>query len=95
MVNERENVFLACYFLMPPGHEVEEYPFPTSLKWLQMIVKRVGIEKLTWSSDYPFSENHAKYEQMVDWIRRHADFLSESEKELVLGGNAKRCFRLI
>lgn len=94
MVNKRENIYLGCYFLMPPGHEVEEYPFPTSLKWLKMVVKRVGVEKLTWASDYPFSENHAKYVQMIDWIRRHADFLSEEERAMVLGGNAKRYLRL-
>ncbi len=94
MVTKRDNIYLGCYFLMPPGHEVEEYPFPTSLKWLKMIAKRVGVEKLTWASDYPFSENHAKYVQMVDWIRRHADFLSEEERKMILGENAKRYFRM-
>jgi predicted TIM-barrel fold metal-dependent hydrolase len=94
MAKKRDNIYLGCYFLMPPGHEVEDYPFPTSLKWLKTIVKKVGIEKLTWASDYPFSENHAKYVQMLDWIRKHADFLSEDERAMILGKNTKRYLKL-
>ena len=32
------------------------------------------------------------YRQALDFIRLHCDFLSQDEKDLILGGNAARLF---
>lgn len=72
-----------------------EYPFP---KWqteiFQRVVQMVGASKIMWGLDGPWSLRFLTYRQAIDVIRRHCSFLSLEEKELVLGENARRIYRL-
>jgi hypothetical protein len=43
-----------------------------------------------WATDWPWFEDKFKYQQGVDCIRKHADFMTEQEKALFLGGTAAR-----
>jgi predicted TIM-barrel fold metal-dependent hydrolase len=67
-----------------------EYPFPNQLRRLKKLYEEIGIEKLLFGSDWPWPEKFRKYVQDVDSIRRHADFMSNRDKELFLGDNALR-----
>jgi predicted TIM-barrel fold metal-dependent hydrolase len=48
----------------------------------------VGVEKLMWATDWPWTEWLCKYRQMVTAVQNHATFLSEAEKARFMGGTA-------
>jgi predicted TIM-barrel fold metal-dependent hydrolase len=48
----------------------------------------VGVEKLMWATDWPWTEWLCKYRQMVTAVQNHATFLSETEKTRFMGGTA-------
>jgi predicted TIM-barrel fold metal-dependent hydrolase len=65
-----------------------EYPFRSYLAIIEELAKRVGIAKLMWATDWPWTEWLCKYRQMVTAVQNHATFLSEAEKDRFLGGTA-------
>ena len=70
-----------------------EYPFAAGQEMLNWLCDQVGVEKLMWGSDMPYSGGYwCTYKQSVDYIRLHCDFLSTAEKNLILGGNSARMF---
>ncbi len=72
-----------------------EYPFFEGQEMLKWLCEEVGVGKLMWGSDMPFSGGYwCTYKQAVDYIRLHCAFLSPAEKNLILGGNLARMFRL-
>jgi len=46
-----------------------------------------------WGSDMPFGSFWCTYKQALDHINLHFDFLTQKEKDLILGGNAERIFK--
>ncbi len=48
----------------------------------------MGVERLFWATDWPWLEEYQTYQQAVNSIRRHANFMSDAEKLLFLGDNA-------
>jgi predicted TIM-barrel fold metal-dependent hydrolase len=72
-----------------------EYPYPEGQKQLKYLRDELGAEKLLWGSDSPYGMSAwCTYRQALDFIRIHCDFLSQEEKDLILGGNAERIFRM-
>jgi predicted TIM-barrel fold metal-dependent hydrolase len=72
-----------------------EYPFEAGQDLLRRLRDEAGIEKLMWGTDMPYSGgNWCTYRQAVNYIRLHCDFLTAEEKDLILGGNAARLFRI-
>lgn len=68
-----------------------EYPYSEGQDLIKRMCDEVGVESFTWGSDMPFSAGYwCTYKQSVDHIDIHCDFLSEEEKNLILGGNAAR-----
>ena len=68
-----------------------EYPYSEGQDLIKKMCDEVGVESFTWGSDMPFSAGYwCTYKQSVDHIDIHCDFLSEREKNLILGGNAAR-----
>ncbi len=65
-----------------------EYPFPGYLAIIKELAERVGVEKMMWATDWPWTESFSKYGQMVTSVKNHATFLNENEKERFLGGTA-------
>lgn len=70
------------------------YPYPLHTRVIKMVYDEVGAERLLWASDMPNLYRTCTYEQCLDLVRIHIDFLSEEEKSQVLGGNAARLFRV-
>jgi len=60
---------------------------------LSYVAKRLGIEAFAYASDYPHEVDLVAAKQMIHETLERPD-LSQAEKEAVLGGNAKRFFRL-
>jgi L-galactono-1,5-lactonase len=71
----------------------EGFPFPGALEAILRAKQEVGIEKLMWGSDWPRTMIDFTYRQSIEFVR-NAEALSEEEKGLLLGGNARRLYRL-
>ncbi|NPV54460.1 MAG: amidohydrolase [Firmicutes bacterium] len=98
-----DNVYVdtaALTFLpdMNPGNRIgfdplvldHEYPFTLALKLLEYLVKGAGAEKVIFGTDWPYNEGICTYKQTVNMIRYFAYFLTDRQKELILGENALR-----
>jgi len=91
-VYARENVRLEMCFPIAWGG-VWDYPYPEAQALIKDLRDRYGAGKLVWGSDMPNVERFCTYKQCVDYIRRYCEFLTETEKELVLGGNLSALIR--
>jgi predicted TIM-barrel fold metal-dependent hydrolase len=63
---------------------------------LAPLIKRVyeafGSKRLMWGSDCPFQVGHETYEDAISLIRDRLDFISDEDKEWILGGTAEKLF---
>lgn len=73
-----------------------EYPYPGAQEMIKRLRDELGgVEKLMWGTDNPFGMTFwCTYRQAIDSIRVHCDLLSQDERDLILGGNAARIFRI-
>jgi predicted TIM-barrel fold metal-dependent hydrolase len=69
-----------------------EYPYILHSQVIKRVYEEVGAERLMWGSDMPFTYRTCTYQQCLDLVRLHFNFMSTEEKELVMGGNAARIF---
>ena len=69
----------------------EFYPFDGAVRAIRQAADEVGMEKLMWGSDYPRTITAITYRMSYDFILK-SDLLSDDEKRLFLGGNAKRFY---
>ena len=53
---------------------------------LSFLVNRVGIDRVMLGSDFPFDMG---LDSPVDWVKS-SELISETEKDLIIGGNAQR-----
>jgi predicted TIM-barrel fold metal-dependent hydrolase len=70
----------------------ENYPCAGSLNLLSEAVQLVGAHKILWGTDAPYTLRKYSYRQMIDVVREHATFLTDDEKDLILGANALQIF---
>ncbi|MEA2593690.1 MAG: hypothetical protein QOF01_159 [Thermomicrobiales bacterium] len=82
--------FELCYPISVGGSE--EYPFVRALERMRRLYQECGPAALAWGSDMPNVLRHCTYTQVLNHIRRHADFIPAAELDLVLGGNVVRFF---
>lgn len=66
----------------------EFYPFNGAVKAIREAADLVGMNKLMWGSDYPRTITAITYRMSYDFIIKSKE-LSDKEKELFLGKNAK------
>ena len=71
----------------------EFYPFQGAVWAIKEAISLVGIEKLMWGSDYPRTIAAITYRMSYDFIIK-SDLLTEKEKSLFLGENAKDFYGL-
>lgn len=69
----------------------EYYPYPSAIDAIREAVDAVGIDKILWGSDYPRTISNITYRQSYDWILKSVR-LTDNEKQMLLGGNAKRVY---
>ena len=58
------------------------------MKSFRDAIDAVGAEKLMWGSDYPRTMTAITYRMSLDFLRE-SDALTEREKTLILGENAR------
>jgi predicted TIM-barrel fold metal-dependent hydrolase len=90
LVHRHANLSLSTAQVGEIWDDHTEYPFRNFLKRIEVLVKEIGADRLMWATDWPWFEDKFKYQQAVDCIRKHANFMSDKEKALFLGGTAER-----
>ncbi len=86
-VYKRDNLQMEIMFPISWGG-VWDYPYPEAQQLIRGMRDIFGASKLLWGSDMPNVERFCTYRQCVDYVRRHCSFLSDDEKDLILGSNA-------
>lgn len=66
----------------------EFYPYPSAVAAIKEAASLVGFNKLMWGSDYPRTMTAITYRMSLDFIQKSTE-INESDKVLLLGGNAK------
>ena len=61
---------------------------------VQECVERIGADRLIWGTDIPMVSRFCTYRQTRDQFRTHCDFLTEDERQDILGGTAARVMGL-
>jgi L-fuconolactonase len=82
-----DNVVVKC--TAAPSLSREPYPFLDLWPHLHRILDAFGIERVMWGTDITQHFVALTYCEAVDYLRR-SDELSDTEKDLILGGNARR-----
>ena len=72
--------------------DYDEYPYLTAQTTIRRAVELIGAGKLMWGTDAPGLLTSGSYRQLLNYVRRHCDFLSEAEMADVLGLNALRVY---
>lgn len=70
----------------------EFYPFAGAVKAIREAADLVGMEKLMWGSDYPRTMVAITYKMSYDFVVKSPE-LTEDEKRLFLGENARKFYR--
>ncbi len=83
---KRANLWLEIMYPISWGG-VWDYPYPEAQALIRDLRDTLGAEKLVWGSDMPNVERFCTYTQSLDYVRRHCDFLTAREKDLILGDN--------
>lgn len=69
----------------------EFYPYHGAIRAFREAANLVGMDKLMWGSDYPRTITAITYRMSYDFITK-SDELTEEEKQLFLGENARRFY---
>ena len=69
----------------------EFYPYQSAIKAIRTAADEVGFDKLMWGSDYPRTITAITYRMSYDFVLKSAE-LSDEEKRLFLGENARRFY---
>ena len=69
----------------------EFYPFPSAVRAIREAADLVGMEKVMWGSDYPRTITAITYRMSYDFLLKSKE-LTESEKSMLLGDNARRFY---
>ena len=70
----------------------EFYPYPSAVDAILEAKSICGMEKLMWGSDYPRTMTAITYRMSQDFITK-SDKMTEEDKKLFLGENAKNFYR--
>ncbi len=77
------------YPIQRGGHY--RYPFDECRDSAAFLYHEFGPEKLVWGSDVPNVERYCTYRQSHEYLDTY-DFISQEDRELILGGNMERIF---
>lgn len=90
IAGERPNVFIDAGALTYQ----QRYPFAGARERLRRALQTVSADKIAWGTDYPRPPLVAdsSYKQQLEFITMDCDFLTEEQREAILGGTALRVY---
>lgn len=62
-----------------------EYPYADCAPIVRALYEHFGPERLHWGSDYPVLRKAATYQQALEAVRAHCDFIPTADRERILG----------
>ena len=74
-----------------PAIGVEDYPYPTAMRYIRRAAGRIGADKLMWGSDIPAMLCHATYPQLITMFALHSG-LNDHQVEKILGATADQVY---
>ena len=88
----RPNVHLEVMLhLMAPD---TEYPYAWAMPIMERLHRELGPDKLIWGSDMPAALRSCTYRQSMDYVLRHAGFMTAADLDLFFGGNLARLLNI-
>ncbi|MDE5784631.1 MAG: amidohydrolase [Prevotella sp.] len=69
----------------------EFYPFPSAVRTIREAANLVGMQKIMWGSDYPRTITAITYRMSYSFVAESKE-LTDEEKNLLLGKNARRFY---
>ena len=76
---------VSCKLSAAPGHSSEAYPFGDMTPVVKRVFDAFGPQRCYWGTDMTNSFAKATYRQRVTHFTETLDFLSESDKDWVMG----------
>ena len=76
---------VSCKLSAAPGHSSEAYPFGDMTPVLKRVFDAFGPQRCYWGTDMTNSFAKATYRQRVTHFTETLDFLSEDDKDWVMG----------
>ena len=67
-----------------------DYPCSDTHHLVRKLYEHYGAERLCWASDYPPVRGFMTYQHTLEIVRTHLPFISDADKELILGLNMAR-----
>lgn len=67
-------------------------PYTDLAPMIQKVVKAFGPNRCMWESDCPFQVVEHKYQESIDLVRKHLDFLSDDDRDWLLRRTAEEFF---
>ena len=68
----------------------DDYPYRQAREVIRWAVDTFGADRVMWGTDYPVTLNYGTYRQLLEYVSRHCDFLTDAQKDAIIGGNADR-----
>jgi L-fuconolactonase len=72
------------YLAAPNGWE---YPFTNCREVARALYEHFGPDRLCWGSDYPVLRRFLTYQQALEAVRTHCDFIPLADQAKILGDN--------
>jgi predicted TIM-barrel fold metal-dependent hydrolase len=88
IVRANPNIWVSTACLQSMWEDEHEYPFPRYLDRIRSLRDGCGADRIVYGTDWPWLVHCYLYPQLVEAVRRHADFLTEAEKASFLYHNA-------
>jgi len=85
------NVYLDLSLWQKPYVKMREGEFS---KWLRHLVDMTGADKIMFATDAPHPNLHLRMPEWVKVFQNLGSEFSQEEKDLILGGTAKKVFKL-
>jgi len=67
-------------------------PYTDLAPLIEKVVKAFGPQRCMWESDCPFQVDKHKYQDSIDLVRKHLDFLGAGDRDWLLGKTAEKFF---
>lgn len=71
----------------------EPYPYRDLAAWHETLYRSFGADRLVWASDFPWITKLPGYGAMLKLVDELLPWLSQQEREAILGGTAQRFLR--
>ena len=83
---------VAVKFIGAPAYSMAPYPYPDIWPYLLKVIEAFRPERLMWGSDVTRFRGLFSYSELLDYLR-YTDELSDTDKEMMLGGSLRRILR--